>query len=74
MIEQDDSFFESEGRLRVASVSGRPVRREGVGLVIGDSSSESEDEEENEGDPDDNTSKASYMYLFSDNLVHNVIL
>ena len=65
MIEQDDSFFESsEGRLRVASVSGRPVRREGVGLVIGDSSSESEDEEENEGDPDDNTSKASYMYKF----------
>ena len=58
MIEQDDSFFESpEGRLRVSSVSGRPVRREGVGLVIGDSSSESEEEDENEGDPDDNTSK-----------------
>ena len=32
-------------RVRVSSISGRPVRQDGVGIVIGDeSSSESEDE------------------------------
>ena len=34
-----------QNRVRVSSISGRPVRQDGVGIVIGDeSSSESEDE------------------------------
>ena len=35
-------------RARVSSVSGRVVRKAGVGLVFGESSSESESEEEEE--------------------------
>ena len=45
-----DDDLESLERSRVSSVSGRPVRKEGVALVIGeDSSSESEDENEENG-------------------------
>lgn len=37
--------FEPQDRARVSSISGRPVRQDGVGIVIGnESSSESEDE------------------------------
>lgn len=40
---EDD--LDPQDRVRVSSMSGRPVRRDGVGIVIGDeSSSESEDE------------------------------
>lgn len=39
--------FSTQERARVSSISGRPVRRDGVGIVIGnESSSESEDEGE----------------------------
>ncbi len=46
----DDDFNDLQERGRVQSVSGRPVRPRGVGLVIGEeSSSESEDEAEESG-------------------------
>ena len=43
-VEED---FAPLDRVRVSSISGRPVRKDGVGIVIGnESSSESEDEGE----------------------------
>ena len=45
--EVEDEFSPQE-RVRVSSISGRPVRQDGVGIVIGnESSSESEDEDDN---------------------------
>lgn len=42
--EVEDDFAPKE-RVRVSSISGRPVRQDGLGIVIGnESSSESEDE------------------------------
>ena len=49
LLGNQDILVDSEGtRVRVSSVSGRPVHQKGVAIVIGDeSSSESEGEEEN---------------------------
>ena len=54
--EVGDDFDRAQERARVSSISGRPVRLDGVGIVIGnESSSESEDEE-------DDTCKSMVLY------------
>lgn len=51
---------EEEVRVRLSSMSGKPVLQKGMGLVIGDmSSSESESEEEEEEEEDDESRRDS---------------